>query len=61
MRFVAMRFAAQTVLAGLGSLQFVIIPIASRFMLGIRPNAATFVGVGVVLLGGWVRGGCGFA
>ena len=51
MRFVAMRFAAQTVLSGLGSLQFVIIPIASRFMLGIRASASTVLGVAVVLVG----------
>ncbi|PRW05863.1 putative magnesium transporter NIPA8 [Chlorella sorokiniana] len=51
MRFIAMRFAAQTVLSGLGSLQFVIIPIASRFMLGIRASTSTVVGVTVVLLG----------
>jgi hypothetical protein len=51
MRFIAMRFAAQTVLSGLGSLQFVIIPVASRFMLGIRASASTVLGVSVVLLG----------
>lgn len=107
MRFIAMRFAAQTVLSGLGSLQvgalnvpvwacrsrmlpplhlrtvlrclrlsqeqaavscaaqpasqphslppacpqFVIIPIASRFMLGIRASTSTVVGVTIVLLG----------
>lgn len=112
MRFIAMRFAAQTVLSGLGSLQvgapdgqhvcaaaqfacrctnstgrrtalccfcwlpycsrwmrcwiplphrpspagpqFVIIPIASRFMLGIRASTSTVVGVTVVLLGEWL-------
>lgn len=52
LRFVAMRFAAQMVLSGLGSLQFVIIPVASRFMLGIRASASTVVGVTVVLAGG---------
>ncbi|KAL4858704.1 putative magnesium transporter NIPA8 [Chlorella vulgaris] len=51
LRFIAMRFAAQTVLSGLGSLQFVIIPVASRFMLGIRASAATLLGVVVVLVG----------
>lgn len=51
LRFVAMRFAAQTVLSGLGSLQFVIIPIASRVMLGIRASGSTALGVTVVLLG----------
>ncbi|KAL4445374.1 hypothetical protein ABPG77_011199 [Micractinium sp. CCAP 211/92] len=51
LRFVAMRFAAQTVLSGLGSLQFVIIPVASRVMLGIRASGSTALGVTVVLLG----------
>lgn len=51
LRFVAMRFAAQTVLSGLGSLQFVIIPIASRAMLGIRASGSTALGVAVVLAG----------
>lgn len=51
LRFIAMRFAAQTVLSGLGSLQFVIIPIASRYMLGIRASASTILGVTVVLMG----------
>lgn len=51
LRFVAMRFAAQTVLSGLGSLQFVIIPLASRVMLGIRASGSTALGVTVVLLG----------
>lgn len=50
-RFVSMRFAAQTVLSGLGSLQFVVIPIASRWLLGIKPTAATVMGLAVVLLG----------
>jgi hypothetical protein len=60
LRFIAMRFAAQTVLSGLGSLQFVIIPIASRFMLGIRASTSTAVGVTVVLAGeGWVGGSWG--
>ena len=57
-RFVAMRFAAQTVLSGLGSLQFVFIPLASRTLLGIRALPATLVGVAVVLLG---EGGVGWA
>ena len=56
LRFIAMRFAAQTVLSGLGSLQFVIIPVASRFMLGIRASASTLLGVFVVLVGA-LRGG----
>lgn len=51
MRFVSMRFAAQTVLSGLGSLQFIVIPAASRSLLGIKPQMSTGVGVGTVLLG----------
>jgi hypothetical protein len=51
MRFVSMRFAAQTVLSGLGSLQFVVIPAASRQLLGIRPQLTTALGVGTVLVG----------
>lgn len=51
MRFVSMRFAAQTVLSGLGSLQFVVIPAASRQLLGIRPQLSTALGVATVLLG----------
>ena len=47
------------VLSGLGSLRVVILPVASRFMLGIRASAPTALGVGVVLLGEgcWLR--CG--
>ncbi|GAB4815957.1 hypothetical protein N2152v2_003003 [Parachlorella kessleri] len=51
LRFVSMRFAAQTVLSGLGSLQFVLIPLASRTLLGIRSHLTTVLGVGTVLLG----------
>lgn len=51
LRFVSMRFASQTVLSGLGSLQFVVIPIASKQWLGVRPEMSTGIGVGVVLLG----------
>lgn len=51
MRFVSMRFAAQTVLSGLGSLQFVVIPAASRQLLGIKPQLSTALGVGTVLVG----------
>ncbi len=51
MRFVSMRFAAQTVLSGLGSLQFVLIPIASRMLLGIKSHCTTILGVATVLLG----------
>jgi len=46
-----MRFAAQTVLSGLGSLQFIVIPAASRQLLGIRPQLTTALGVGTVLVG----------
>ncbi len=46
-----MRFAAQTVLSGLGSLQFVLIPIASRMLLGIKSHLTTVLGVVTVLLG----------
>ena len=49
-----MRFAAQTVLSGLGSLQFVVIPAASRQILGIRPQLSTAVGVGIVLVGNFL-------
>lgn len=65
MRFVSMRFAAQTVLGGLGSLQFVVIPFASRWLLGISSHLSTAVGVAVVLLGALggaaalFFGGCG--
>ena len=51
MRFVSMRFASQTVLSGLGSLQFVVIPMASYQLLGVTSKMSTLVGVVVVLLG----------
>lgn len=51
LRFISMRFASQTVLSGLGSLQFVVIPVASKQWLGVQPDLSTGVGVGVVLLG----------
>jgi hypothetical protein len=51
LRFVSMRFASQTVLSGLGSLQFVVIPMASKQWLGVKPDVSTGIGVGVVLLG----------
>ena len=51
LRFVSMRFASQTVLSGLGSLQFVVIPMASHQWLGVKPDVSTGIGVGVVLLG----------
>jgi hypothetical protein len=54
LRFISMRFAAQTVLSGLGSLQFVVIPIASRGLLGIQPQLSTAIGVGIVLFGNFL-------
>lgn len=51
MRFVSMRFASQTVLSGLGSLQFVVIPVASQQLLGVRARMSTGIGIVVVLLG----------
>lgn len=54
-RFVSMRFASQTVLSGLGSLQFVLIPLVSHALLGIRPDGATAVGVVVVVIGTLAR------
>lgn len=51
LRFASMRFAAQTVLSGLGSLQFVIMPFSSRSLLGIQPQLSTGIGVFIVLIG----------
>lgn len=51
MRFASMRFASQTVLSGLGSLQFVVIPVASQQLLGVRARMSTGIGIVVVLLG----------
>ena len=51
LRFVSMRFASQTVLSGLGSLQFVLIPLVSQALLGIRPDRSTALGVATVVLG----------
>jgi hypothetical protein len=51
MRFASMRFASQTVLSGLGSLQFVVIPVASKHLLGVQPEISTGIGIAVVLLG----------
>lgn len=50
-RFLSMRFAAQTILSGLGSIQFIIIPIASRTLLGTQTHSSTLVGIAVVLFG----------
>ncbi len=51
LRFASMRFGSQTVLSGLTSLQFVVIPMASYQLLGVTSEASTYVGVGVVLVG----------
>lgn len=51
MRFVSMRFAAQTVLSGLQSLQFVVIPFASKYFLGVKSTLSTLIGVIIVLAG----------
>ena len=51
LRFASMRFGSQTVLSGLTSLQFVVIPVASYQLLGVTSEVSTYVGVGVVLIG----------
>lgn len=51
MRFAAARFAPQLVLSGLSGLQFALLPLAARWMLGASVHASSVVGVGVVLLG----------
>ena len=51
LRFAAMRFAAQMVLSGLGSLQFVMIPIVSNCLLGDKYTWEAFVSI-VIILGG---------
>ena len=51
LRFAAMRFAAQMVLSGLGSLQFVMIPIVSNFLLGDKYTWEAFVSI-MIILGG---------
>ena len=51
LRFASMRFGSQTVLSGLTSLQFVVIPVASYQLLGVTSELSTYVGVGVVLVG----------
>ncbi len=51
LRFAAMRFAAQMVLSGLGSLQFVMIPVVSNFLLGDKYTWEAFVSI-VIILGG---------
>ena len=51
LRFAAMRFAAQMVLSGLGSLQFVMIPIVSNFLLGDKYTWEAFISI-VLILGG---------
>ena len=51
MRFIAMRFGAQTVLAGLTSAQFVVVPIASYWLLGEAVTLSSILGVVIILLG----------
>ena len=51
LRFAAMRFAAQMVLSGLGSLQFVMIPIVSNFLLGDKYTWEAFISI-IIILGG---------
>ena len=51
LRFSAMRFGAQTVLAALTSAQFVIIPAASYWLLGEAVTASSLVGVVIILIG----------
>lgn len=51
LRFVSMRFGSQTVLSGLSSLQFVVIPFASYQLLGVTSNISTYIGMGVLLVG----------
>ncbi len=51
LRFASMRFGSQTVLSGLTSIQFVVIPVASYQLLGVTSELSTYVGVGVVLVG----------
>lgn len=51
LRFAAMRFAAQMVLSGLGSLQFVMIPVVSNFLLGDKYTWEAFISI-VLILGG---------
>ncbi len=51
LRFVAMRFGAQTVLAGLTSAQFVVVPMASYWLLGEAVTLSSILGVVIILLG----------
>ena len=51
MRFIAMRFGAQTVLAGLTSAQFVVVPMASYWLLGEAVTLSSVLGVVIILLG----------
>jgi hypothetical protein len=46
-----MRFGAQTVLSGLASLQFVVMPAAARQLLGVPPAPRAALGVAAVLAG----------
>ena len=52
MRFAAMRFGAQAVLSALTSAQFIVIPVASYFLLGEKVTLPTLACIVVVLLGG---------
>ena len=51
MRFAAMRFGAQAVLSALTSVQFVVIPVASYFLLGEGFTFWTLISITVVLFG----------
>jgi hypothetical protein len=51
LRFASMRFGAQTVLSGLASLQFVVMPAAARQLLGVPPAPRAALGVAAVLAG----------
>ena len=51
MRFIAMRFGAQTVLSGLTSAQFVVIPAAGYLLLGEPVTLSSVAGILVILLG----------
>ena len=51
LRFVSMRYGSQTVLSGLSSLQFIVIPMASYHLLGVTSDTSTYVGIGILLVG----------
>jgi len=56
MRFIAMRFGAQTVLAGLTSAQFVVIPAAGALLLGEAVTASSIIGILAILIGAHSNG-----